>query len=319
MEAEAIRERDEEESAEEKTQRLWDELYASMEGIVARPLPTLSVVDGAVTIVAPGASMFERYGSYYRLRRQNEGGVELFQVQCMLGCGSKWANVATKGRDRAVEFSNQVKHLRAVHAPLLTLADQGGSGVKRKGAGEVAGDAEVEEAGPKFRGSEERTRFAKLVLTNGLPTSFCESPGWVRYANEHGIETYSRKTLVSVMNGLRTDLIVKPREAFLREALKTVKMTVQGAVYEFETPLSGLGCDGWDRLGGGGATSRSLQTGSTPPTRRTSSLSRWSDCLLLCAEAARRRALLLLLLCVYSYDAVTGGRALLPTVGSRRQ
>jgi hypothetical protein len=133
--------------------------------------------------------MFERYGSYYRLRRQTEGRVELFQVQCMLGCGSKWANVATKGRDTAVEFSNQNKHLRAVHAQLLTLADQNGSGGKRKGASSggkrkgasgAADDAEVEEAGPKFRGSEERVRFAKLVLTNGMSTSFGESFGCLR-------------------------------------------------------------------------------------------------------------------------------------------
>lgn len=255
MEEEPVRERDEEESAEEKTQRGWDELCASAQAIVARPLPTLSVVDGAVTIVAPGASMFERYGPYYRLRLQSESGVDIIQVQCMLGCGSKWANVATKGRETAVEFSNQNKHLRAVHAQLLALADQTGSGGKRKGASGAADDAEVEEAAPKFRGSEERVRFAKLVLTNGMSTSFGESVGWVRYAKEHGIETFCRKTLVSVMNSLRTDLIVKPREAFLKEALTTVTISVQGAAYNFESPLSGLGTDGWTRLGGGGMES----------------------------------------------------------------
>jgi len=110
-----VRECDKVENAEEKEQRLWDEHFASAEGIVARPLPMLIVVDVAVTIVAPGASIFERYGSYYRLRQQSDGGVDRIQVQCMLGCGSKLANVATKGRDTAVKFSNQGKHLRAVH------------------------------------------------------------------------------------------------------------------------------------------------------------------------------------------------------------
>jgi hypothetical protein len=33
--------------------------------------------------------MFERYGSYYRLRRQSDAGVDVIQVQCRLGCGSK--------------------------------------------------------------------------------------------------------------------------------------------------------------------------------------------------------------------------------------
>lgn len=77
------------------------------------PLPTLGVIDCAVTILAR-ASIFERYGSYYRSWRQSEGSVDLIQVQCMLGCGSKWANVATKGRDTAVEVLNQGTHLRTV-------------------------------------------------------------------------------------------------------------------------------------------------------------------------------------------------------------
>jgi len=247
-----VRERDEEESAEEKDQRLWDELFARAQGATARPLPTLGVVDGVVRIVAPGATFYERYAPYYRVRQQNDGGVDFIQMQCKLGCGSKWANVATKGTHTAIEFSNNGKHLRVVHPQMLALVDQGSSGAKRKGQSEASGEAEVEEAAPKFRGSEERVRFAKLVLTNGLPTSFGESAGWTRYAHEHHIETYSRKTLVAVINGLRDDLITKPREVFLKEALKTVTISVEGAAYEFETPLSGLGCDGWTRIGGGG-------------------------------------------------------------------
>ena len=89
-----VRDLDEEESAEEKDQRLWDELFARAQGATARPLPTLSVVDGVVRIVAPGATFYERYAPYYRVRQQNDGGVDFIQMQCKLGCGSEWANVA---------------------------------------------------------------------------------------------------------------------------------------------------------------------------------------------------------------------------------
>jgi len=91
------------ESTETKEQRLWDALYASAEGIVARPLPALAVVDDVLTIVAPGASMFERYGSLHRVRRQSEGGVDVIRLRAhRLNCAARRSRPSTTRRSRSL-------------------------------------------------------------------------------------------------------------------------------------------------------------------------------------------------------------------------
>ena len=184
-------------------------------------------------------------------------------LECAIaGCTTEQKLVATFGADTSLQFGNSFKHMQAVHGFLLLpddVKDRGTASAKKRksagggGGGGGGGDGEDEGDGSavriKINVSEEMSDLAKLLLGMGWTPVTVERPIFRAYWQKRGVPRTSRRTIVRVLTNLKREIFENPRDEFLKKALSSVVMHVDGVAYQFDTKIA-FGLDGVSTQGG---------------------------------------------------------------------